>query len=81
MIFAVSTKGKRNYCDVTYSGNDTFLFSHETRWLPVNILNKLSEDQVLRIPIVADSRSLNLSNAVTAMVYEAWRQQQFTNGC
>lgn len=79
-LFAFSTKGKRRYSDVDFQDNDTFLFGPETRGLPVSILQRLSPDRVLRIPMQPYSRSLNLSNAVSVVLYEAWRQLGFDGG-
>lgn len=73
-IFALSTKGTRCHSDAKFQANDYLLFGPETRGLPVDIRESLPADQVLRIPMVANSRSMNLSNAVAVMVYEAWRQ-------
>lgn len=73
-IFALSTKGKRCHSDVQFQPGDYLLFGPETRGLPVSIRESLPADQVLRIPMAANSRSMNLSNAVAVMVYEAWRQ-------
>lgn len=78
-IFAFSTKGSRNYCDVDYRAGDALLFGPETRGLPSNIRERFAET-LLRIPMRADSRSLNLGNAVAIVLYEAWRQQQFESG-
>lgn len=76
-IFACSTKGNRRHSDVNYQCGDALLFGPETRGLPADILASLPADQVLRLPMVADSRSLNLSNAVAIFTYEAWRQLDF----
>lgn len=76
-IFAVSTKGTQFYSDVDYRSGDVFLFGPETRGLPAPILERLPPEQVLRIPMLPDCRSMNLSNAVSVMVYEAWRQQGY----
>lgn len=73
-IFALSTKGTRCHSDAQFQSGDYLLFGPETRGLPVNIRESLPAEQVLRIPMVANSRSMNLSNAVAVMVYEAWRQ-------
>jgi len=56
---------------------DAFLFGPETRGLPKNVLSALGEDNVLRIPMKAQSRSLNLSNTASILVFEAWRQCEF----
>jgi tRNA (cytidine/uridine-2'-O-)-methyltransferase len=79
-IFALSTKGGRNYADVAYRSGDVMLFGPETRGLPNAILETLPPEQRLRIPMRPDNRSLNLSNAVAVLLYEAWRQQGFVGG-
>ncbi|HVW65810.1 MAG TPA: tRNA (uridine(34)/cytosine(34)/5-carboxymethylaminomethyluridine(34)-2'-O)-methyltransferase TrmL [Nitrosospira sp.] len=79
-LFAVSTKGKQRYDLTAYAEGDSFVFGSESRGLPVEILGSLPEEHRIRIPMVANSRSLNLSNAVAVVVYEAWRQMQFKNG-
>lgn len=73
-VFALSTKGTRCHSDAQFQSGDYLLFGPETRGLPVEIRESLPPEQVLRIPMVANSRSMNLSNAVAVMVYEAWRQ-------
>lgn len=73
-IFALSTKGTRTHSDPRFQENDYLLFGPETRGLPASIRESLPAEQVLRIPMQANSRSMNLSNAVAVMVYEAWRQ-------
>ena len=77
--FAFSTKGSRNYCDVEYRPGDVLLFGPETGGLPSDIRTRFAETLV-RIPMRADSRSLNLGNAVAIALYEAWRQQNFKSG-
>lgn len=77
-LFACSTKAKTNYAEVTYQPNDYFLFGPETRGLPMILLNQFSESQKIRIPMQSYSRSLNLSNAVSVVLYEAWRQLRFS---
>lgn len=76
-FFAISTKGKQRYDLVTYSPGDTFLFGPESRGLPADLLESFPEERRLRMPMAAGSRSLNLSNAVAVLVYEAWRQMGF----
>ncbi len=76
-LLACSTRAQRNYTEVTYRPGDALLFGPETRGLPQSLLDRLPSEQCLRIPMLANSRSLNLSNAVALMVYEAWRQQGF----
>jgi len=77
-IWALSTRGTRSYAEVSYRSGDALLFGPETRGLPVEVLESLGQQAVLRLPMVADSRSLNLSNTVAVVVYEAWRQQGFS---
>lgn len=77
-IFACSTKGHTNYTDVSYQADDVLLMGPETRGLPDDILSALPEEQVIRIPMQANSRSLNLSNATAIIAYEAWRQLGFS---
>ena len=76
-IFACSTKGQTCYATPIYQAQDTFLFGPETRGLPPEILNQLPAQQIIRIPMRAGNRSLNLSNAVAITIYEAWRQLGF----
>lgn len=76
-IFAVSTKGTTSYAEARYESEDYLVFGPETRGLPQSIRDTLPADQVLRIPMRAESRSLNLSNAAAILVYEAWRQLGF----
>lgn len=73
-IFALSTKGTQCHSDTQFQAGDYLLFGPESRGLPAEIRESLSSAQVLRIPMTANSRSMNLSNAVAVMVYEAWRQ-------
>lgn len=75
--FAVSTRGKQAHSDCAYRPGDAFLFGPETRGLPEAVLATLPADRLLRLPMVASSRSLNLANAVAVLVYEAWRQCGF----
>ena len=79
-IFAVSTRGTTDYSQPSYQPGDAFLLGPETRGLPQQLLDDLPAEQVLRIPMRPDSRSLNLSNAAAILVYEAWKQQAFVNG-
>ncbi|MEY2697629.1 MAG: hypothetical protein RL333_1767 [Pseudomonadota bacterium] len=76
-LFALSTRGTRSYAEVQYAPGDTFLFGPETRGLPKEILASLPASQCLTIPMRPGGRSLNLSNAVALVVYEAWRQLGF----
>jgi tRNA (cytidine/uridine-2'-O-)-methyltransferase len=79
-IYACSTKGKSLYSTPSFQAGDALLFGPETRGLPMDILNSLPPEQVLRLPMQQQSRSLNLSNCVAVFVYEAWRQLDFKGG-
>ena len=76
-VFGVTTKGQKNYSDVLFEREDILLFGPETRGLPNNILETLAPERKIRIPMKEDSRSLNLANAASVVVYEAWRQLSF----
>ena len=73
-IFSVSTKGKTRYSDINFEENDAFIFGPESRGLPKAIREKYNS---LYIPMKSDGRSLNLANAVSIIVYEAWRKINF----
>jgi tRNA (cytidine/uridine-2'-O-)-methyltransferase len=75
--FALSTRGKRSYHEVEYRENDVLLFGPETRGLPAAVLDAFDDDHLIRLPMRPTSRSLNLSNAVAIVAYEAWRQNGF----
>ena len=76
-VYACSTKGRRAYTEVTFEAGDVLLFGPETRGLPQAVLDEMGPEAVIRIPMLPGSRSLNLSNAVAIIVYEAWRQLGF----
>lgn len=76
-VFAVETGGRHRYSDVEYRAGDAFLFGPETRGLPEAVLARLGPDNTLSIPMRPANRSINLSNAVALVVYEAWRQLGF----
>ncbi len=76
-LFAVSTKGTQRYDLVDYAAGDAFVFGPESRGLPAEILGGVVEQQRIRLPMTPDSRSLNLSNTVAVVIYEAWRQVGF----
>lgn len=76
-IMACTTKGSRPHTELTYEKDDVLLFGPETRGLPIEVIESLPTTQRLRIPMTANSRSLNLSNAVAIISYEAWRQLGF----
>jgi len=73
-IFACTTKGKLFHSDVAYKEGDALLFGPETRGLPDQVIESIPAAQRVRIPMLPDSRSMNLSNAVSVFVYESWRQ-------
>jgi len=76
-IFACSTKGCTNYDAPDFQAGDTFIFGPETRGLPDVVLAQYEVGNVLRIPMIESSRSINLANSVGIILYEAWRQQGF----
>jgi tRNA (cytidine/uridine-2'-O-)-methyltransferase len=76
-LLAISTRGRIDHTQHHYADQDAILFGPETRGLPVEVLDSLPTQQVLRIPMQPESRSLNLSNAAAIVVYEAWRQLGF----
>jgi tRNA (cytidine/uridine-2'-O-)-methyltransferase len=76
-LYAFTTKANRPYSDARFGQCDALLFGPESRGLPVDVLDSLSSDHKLLIPMTKDSRSLNLSNTVAIGVYEAWRQLDF----
>ena len=76
-VFACTTKASCSYTEVSYKRGDCLLFGAETRGLPEQIRHGSDVTENIRIPMQADSRSLNLSNAVAIILFEAWRQQGF----
>ena len=76
-VFAVETGGGPRYDEVRYSAGDAFLFGRETSGLPAERLATWPRDRLVRLPMVPGNRSLNLSNAVAVVVFEAWRQLGF----
>lgn len=78
-LFALTTKGSTLYQKVKFSKNDYLLFGPETRGLPKDILDSLDTSSKIRIPMQKDSRSLNLSNTVAIVLFEALRQENFEN--
>ncbi len=75
--YACTTKGHKDHTSPTYQANDALIFGPETRGLPPSVLNDTDHYQLIRIPMQANSRSLNLSNSVAIIAYEAWRQLGF----
>jgi len=76
-VFAFTTKAEAGYAETAFRPGDALLFGPETRGLPAKILGALPEGHRLRIPMRPESRSLNLSNAVALVLFEAWRQNGF----
>jgi len=79
-MFAVTTRGTQRHDEPRYCENDVFVFGPETRGLPSPVIDALPAAQRLRLPMREKNRSLNLSNAVAIVVYEAWRQLGFSGG-
>jgi tRNA (cytidine/uridine-2'-O-)-methyltransferase len=76
-LFALSTRGSQIYSTVKFLAGDAFLLGPETRGLPQSLLDSIPASRRLRIPLMPDNRSLNLSNAAAIILYEAWRQHGF----
>jgi tRNA (cytidine/uridine-2'-O-)-methyltransferase len=79
-LFALTTRGAVRYTEVAYRPGDAFVFGGEAAGLPEAILAEFAEAQRVRLPMRAGNRSLNLSNAVAVLVFEAWRQNGFDGG-
>lgn len=79
-LLGFTTKAVKPYTEISYQPGDTLIFGPETRGLPIDFLQSLPGDHLLRLPMLENSRSLNLSNTVAVVVYEAWRQAGFGGG-
>jgi len=79
-LFALSTRGTVRFDVPRYREGDAFLFGPETRGLPEDVLAQVPAEHRLRLPMRPDNRSLNLSNAIAVVVFEAWRQTGFEGG-
>ena len=79
-LLGISTKASMHYSEYRFEEGDFLIFGPETRGLPDKIREQLDPANLLRIPMLPDSRSLNLSNAAAIVVYEAWRQLGFAAG-
>ena len=79
-LFAVTTRGSQRYDIATYVENDVFIFGPESRGLPQALIDALPPAQRIRMPMRTAARSINLSNAVAVVIYEAWRQVGFVGG-
>jgi tRNA (cytidine/uridine-2'-O-)-methyltransferase len=77
-IFAVDNPGGARYDAVKFIDEDVFVFGQETRGLPNTVINAIPRERQLELPMQPNNRSLNLSNSVAVVVYEAWRQTGFT---
>jgi tRNA (cytidine/uridine-2'-O-)-methyltransferase len=76
-LYAIETGGRRRYADVAFRPGDALLFGKETTGLPAEVLARVPPDRVVSIPMRPNNRSVNLSNSVALVVYEAWRQNGF----
>ncbi|KKM85400.1 hypothetical protein LCGC14_1289390 [marine sediment metagenome] len=76
-LFACTTKAKQHHYQASYQDEDVLLFGPESRGLPNDVLSQLGDDFKIRIPMLPDSRSLNLSNATAIILYQAWQQIGF----
>ena len=76
-LFSCTTKTNNSYADISYQENDYLLFGPETRGLPEDIINDTKISTAITIPMKKNSRSINLSNAVAIIAFEAWRQLGF----
>ncbi|UHQ20542.1 tRNA (cytidine(34)-2'-O)-methyltransferase [Lysobacter sp. KIS68-7] len=79
-VFALSTRNSVRYDMPAFAPGDAFLFGPETRGLPDDVLARIPDTQRLRLPMRPRNRSLNLSNAIAVVVFEAWRQNGFDGG-
>lgn len=77
-VFCVETGNSRIYSDAAFLPGDAFVFGPETRGLAATVLERFPQDRRLTIPMQRGNRSINLSNTVALVVYEAWRQQGFS---
>ncbi|MBN8430921.1 tRNA (uridine(34)/cytosine(34)/5-carboxymethylaminomethyluridine(34)-2'-O)-methyltransferase TrmL [Microbulbifer salipaludis] len=78
-VLALSTKGSRPHSEIEFRADDAIVFGPETRGLPAEFLAATGPEHTLRIPMCANSRSINLSNAAAIVIYEAWRQLGYIN--
>lgn len=77
-VFALTTKGSQPFHVLSYRAGDAFLFGPESRGLPAEVLAGFAATQRVRLPMLPDNRSLNLSNTVAVSIFEAWRQCEFS---
>ncbi len=79
-MFAITTKGSTRHSNIQYQAEDVFVFGPETRGLPDEVRNEFPAENRVRLPMLPESRSLNLSNSAAVLLYEAWRQIDFEGG-
>jgi len=79
-LFAITTKGSTQYSNIQFQADDVLVFGPETRGLPDAVRHEFAPEQRVRLPMLPESRSLNLSNSVAVILYEAWRQIDFKGG-
>ena len=79
-LFAITTKGSTRHSEITFKAGDVFVFGPETRGLPEEIRAEFTPEHRVRLPMLPNSRSLNLSNSAAVLLYEAWRQVGFEGG-
>ena len=79
-LLGFSTKGSKPYSSINFEDDDFIVFGSETRGLPDHVRKDIGQQNIYRIPMKPDSRSLNLSNPVAITVYQAWQQNHFSGG-
>lgn len=79
-LFAVTTKASNYHHQVDFQLGDYLLFGSETKGLPEEVRQKIDDEKKIRIPMIKDSRSMNLSNSAAVIIFEAWRQLNFEHG-
>lgn len=79
-LFAITTKGSTRHSEIAFKAGDVFVFGPETRGLPEEIRAEFTPEHRVRLPMLPNSRSLNLSNSAAVLLYEAWRQMGFEGG-
>jgi tRNA (cytidine/uridine-2'-O-)-methyltransferase len=80
IIYALTTKGKKTHSEASFKEGDFLMFGPETRGLPEDVRTSIPFEQWLRLPMMESSRSMNLSNTVAVMIFEAWRQNGYAGG-
>jgi tRNA (cytidine/uridine-2'-O-)-methyltransferase len=80
IIYALTTKGQKTHSEASFKEGDFLMFGPETRGLPEDVRASIPFEQWLRLPMMESSRSMNLSNTVAVMIFEAWRQNGYVGG-